>query len=756
MFPDSYDTRRSSSPIRGSVSNASPLNSPPRRFSSPHQSSSSASAIQYSDRYIPSRTGSSLENSFDLMTKGSKRNTPYDDNLHNHSASENNSARIMNSLIRAELLGQSGGDIEGLSNPNKILRSRGDSARASPNVLRYRSSEVESSSSRYPQSAHSSPGASFRALSTSSRLSLTEAKKPRRKISRVPYKVLDAPALQDDFYLNLIDWSASNVLAVGLGSSVYMWSAYTSKVTKLHDFGEIDNDSVTSVVWMGGAHLVVGMNSGSIQVWDTSQAKCIRKMEGHTARVGTLAWSPQSSILASGSRDRKILLHDVKIKGNFESKGSSPFYSPYKSHSSPFSSRRHSLPVPIYSSRESKIDNVFEARAGLGIPTPPLSPGITMGHVEDVSSAGRDSPPLHEQVFHGVRTSGSHEKTSWSIFDPDNEDDTNAGSVPPAIRRSDPGVCSFSSEKEAKPLPTSVGSNFRSCSSHDVVGNDSTMDVSDDEADDSLPSKICDPDGIYAGGSLLFSPRAPSPPPIPLHRSTLFGHSTPIRSGARASYPSTSPHSTTSAPCRIRELLAHKQEVCGLKWSFDEKQLASGGNDNKLLVWNVSATGSESKHSLGVGQAIAPEFKFCDHTAAVKAIAWSPHQTGLLASGGGTADRTIRFWNTSTGNALHHVDTGSQVCNLMWSTHINEIVSTHGYSLNQIAIWRYPCMQKIATLTGHTYRVLYLAMSPDGQSIVTGAGDETLRFWNVFPGPKLSFGSGLGSTVLFPSGGDIR
>lgn len=24
------------------------------------------------------------------------------------------------------------------------------------------------------------------------------------------------------------------------------------------------------------------------------------------------------------------------------------------------------------------------------------------------------------------------------------------------------------------------------------------------------------------------------------------------------------------------------------------------------------------------------------------------------------------------------------------------------------------------------------AMSPDGQTIVTGAGDETLRFWNVF------------------------
>lgn len=41
-------------------------------------------------------------------------------------------------------------------------------------------------------------------------------------------------------------------------------------------------------------------------------------------------------------------------------------------------------------------------------------------------------------------------------------------------------------------------------------------------------------------------------------------------------------------------------------------------------------------------------------------------------------------------------------------------------------------VDNIATLTGHTYRVLYLASSPDGSSVLTGAGDETLRFWNVF------------------------
>lgn len=73
-------------------------------------------------------------------------------------------------------------------------------------------------------------------------------------------------------------------------------------------------------------------------------------------------------------------------------------------------------------------------------------------------------------------------------------------------------------------------------------------------------------------------------------------------------------------------------------------------------------------------------------------------------------------------------------------------------------------MEKLATLTGHTFRVLYLAMNPDGSSIVTGAGDERLRFWNVFPKSKSSkIGPtggpnvvGSGSSSLFPSNLDVR
>jgi cell division cycle 20-like protein 1 (cofactor of APC complex) len=141
-----------------------------------------------------------------------------------------------------------------------------------------------------------------------------------------------------------------------------------------------------------------------------------------------------------------------------------------------------------------------------------------------------------------------------------------------------------------------------------------------------------------------------------------------------------------------------------------------------LFIWNK-------------GTAV-PVHCLSDHKAAVKAIAWSPHQHGLLATGGGTADRTIRFWNILSGQCIQSIDTGSQVCNLSWSLSSTELVSTHGYSQNQIIIWCYPSLVQVAKLTGHTTRVLYLAMSPDGQTIVTGAGDETLRFWNTFAKSK--------------------
>jgi cell division cycle 20-like protein 1 (cofactor of APC complex) len=86
--------------------------------------------------------------------------------------------------------------------------------------------------------------------------------------------------------------------------------------------------------------------------------------------------------------------------------------------------------------------------------------------------------------------------------------------------------------------------------------------------------------------------------------------------------------------------------------------------------------------------------KFHDHKAAVKAIGWCPNNPSIIASGGGTADRHIRFFSTQTLSQNHSIDTGkfrnylgSQICNLVFSKISNEMITTHGYSLNQINLW---------------------------------------------------------------------
>ncbi|XP_071490335.1 cell division cycle protein 20 homolog [Diadema antillarum] len=312
-------------------------------------------------------------------------------------------------------------------------------------------------------------------------------KKTVRHIPQQPERILDAPDMLDDYYLNLIDWSCHNHLAVALANNVYLWNAASGDIKQLLQL-EGPEDYVTSVSWITeGNYLAVGTSGGEVQLWDIENAKRLRCMAGHAARVGALSWN--SYVLSSGSRSGTIHHHDVRV-----------------------------------------------------------------------------------------------------------------------------------------------------------------------------------------------------------------------------------------AQHHIGTLSAHLQEVCGLKWSPDGRYLASGGNDNLLNIWpTFSATPCN-----------VPIYTLNQHQAAVKALAWCPWQPSLLASGGGTADRHIRFWNCNTGVCLSSVDTKSQVCALLWSKEYKELISAHGFAQNQLVVWKYPTMVRIAELLGHTSRILHMAMSPDGSTVVSAAADETLRLWKCF------------------------
>ena len=67
-----------------------------------------------------------------------------------------------------------------------------------------------------------------------------------------------------------------------------------------------------------------------------------------------------------------------------------------------------------------------------------------------------------------------------------------------------------------------------------------------------------------------------------------------------------------------------------------------------------------------------------------------------------------------------------------------------------IGIWLYDTVthQEIALLTGHTRRVNSVSFSPDGRTLASGSGDNTIRLWDGVTGAHLRTLTGHTSNVL--------
>lgn len=177
----------------------------------------------------------------------------------------------------------------------------------------------------------------------------------------------------------------------------------------------------------------------------------------------------------------------------------------------------------------------------------------------------------------------------------------------------------------------------------------------------------------------------------------------------------------------ISSIEAHDDEICQLCWSPNNRMLASGGNDDIVRIWDVADMSR-------------PSVTFTEHTSAVAAIAWNPHEHNMLATGGGSADRTIKLWNAGNGIVKKSVITGAQVCSMVWSPHEAELLTGHGYGFGdndecKMSLWKMPSVTRIQNfeIGGH-FRPLAMAVCPSGSKVCVATSSNSLLIYDMFRG----------------------
>lgn len=91
-------------------------------------------------------------------------------------------------------------------------------------------------------------------------------------------RVLDAVNIKNDFYSSVMDWGKNSILAVALGSDLFLWNSTNREVHKLLHVDD-PSDFPTSVTWSENAKtLAVGYRRSKLQLWDAETSKLVKSL----------------------------------------------------------------------------------------------------------------------------------------------------------------------------------------------------------------------------------------------------------------------------------------------------------------------------------------------------------------------------------------------------------------------------------------------------------------------------------------------
>ena len=164
-----------------------------------------------------------------------------------------------------------------------------------------------------------------------------------------------------------------------------------------------------------------------------------------------------------------------------------------------------------------------------------------------------------------------------------------------------------------------------------------------------------------------------------------------------------------------RKLTEHTGDIEGLAFSPDGKTLVSSGSgDGTIRFWDVRT--GDQKHAV------------TGHTDYVYSVAFNPDEK-FFASG--YADGSIRFWDAETGLQLKTFKKGYEASGLVFSEDGETLAYADGLN---IRLQDAGTGEEKMLLTGHTWGMHSMVLSPDGNILASGSEDTTIRLWDMHTG----------------------
>jgi len=158
---------------------------------------------------------------------------------------------------------------------------------------------------------------------------------------------------------------------------------------------------------------------------------------------------------------------------------------------------------------------------------------------------------------------------------------------------------------------------------------------------------------------------------------------------------------------------APDQPVFAVAFDPDGKRVASGGQDQRIRLWN-SATGALEKTLEG-------------HAHFVRCLAFRPDGKQLAS---GSHDRTVALWDADQDKPVRVLTGHEDIVNAVAYSADGKTLASASAD-RTIRLWDTDTGREILILREHTKGVTTVAFQPDGRWLASGSEDGTVRLWGA-------------------------